>query len=112
MADLTPEYVTNTFNPAVPDHPDVRYWSYSAQAGRGTDTPINPLLRPLNTMLYAREGPNDGFVSVKSAVWGESLGILEADHAQQIGVGRSIGARFDSNRFYTELADRLGRAGY
>lgn len=112
VADLTPEYVTETFNPAITDHPDVKYWSWSARAGKGTDTPINPLLRPLNAMLYAREGPNDGFVSVKSAVWGESLGILEADHAQQIGVGKSIGSRFDASRFYTEIADRLGRAGF
>jgi triacylglycerol lipase len=112
VADLTPEYVTGTFNPAVPDHPSVRYWSWSARAGRGTDTPINPLLRPLNAMLYAREGPNDGFVSVESAIWGEHLGTLEADHAQQIGVGKSIGSRFDASRFYAEVAERLGREGF
>ena len=112
VADLTPDYVKGTFNPGIPDHPDVRYWSYSARAGRGTETPINPLLRPLNTLLYTREGPNDGFVSVESAIWGESLGVLEADHAQQIGVGMSIGSKFDSNRFFAEVAARLGRAGF
>lgn len=112
VADLTPEYVTGTFNPSIPDHPGVRYWSYSARAGRGTETPINPLLRPLNAMLYTREGPNDGFVSVESAKWGTSLGVLDADHAEQIGIGKLIGSRFDSNRFYAELVERLARAGF
>lgn len=112
VADLTPAYVTGTFNVAIPDHPEVRYWSYAARAGRGTETPINPLLRPLNALLYAREGVNDGFVSETSARWGEVLGTIEADHAQQIGIGRSAATGFESNRFYADIADRLGRSGF
>lgn len=112
VSDLTPEYVTSTFNPSVPDHPDVRYWSYTAHAGRGTDVSINPLLAPLNMMLYAREGPNDGFVSEESGRWGECLGVIKADHAQQIGIGRSIGSKFDSNAFITDVARMLKAEGY
>ncbi len=112
VCDLTPEYVTTTFNPEVPDHPDVRYWSYAAYAGRGTSIGINPILSPLNIMLYSRQGPNDGFVAATSAVWGECLGTLEADHAQQIGIGRSIGSKFDSKGFFTELAEMLAAEGF
>lgn len=112
VADLTPGYVTGTFNASVPDHPAVRYWSYAARAGKGTDIPINPVLRPLNALLYAREGVNDGFVSENSARWGEVLGTIDADHAQQIGIGRFVGSGFESNRFYADIADRLGRAGF
>ncbi|NNE71758.1 MAG: lipase, partial [Rhodothermales bacterium] len=112
VGDLTPEYVTNSFNPNVPDHPDVRYWSYAAHAGRGTKVSINPVLAPLNMMLYSRQGPNDGFVAATSAVWGECLGTLEADHAQQIGIGRSIGSKFDSCGFFGGLAAKLADEGF
>lgn len=112
VCDLTPDYVTNTFNPEVPDHPDVRYWSYAAYAGRGTNVSINPVLAPLNMMLYGRQGPNDGFVASTSAVWGECLGTLEADHAQQIGIGRSIGSKFDSCGFFGQMAEMLAAEGY
>ncbi|MFT5144171.1 MAG: triacylglycerol lipase [Rhodothermales bacterium] len=112
VSDLAPEYVIGTFNPEVPDHPDVRYWSYAAHAGRGTAVSINPLLAPLNLMLFPRQGPNDGFVAASSAVWGECLGTLEADHAQQIGIGRSIGSKFDSFGFFADVSRMMAANGF
>jgi triacylglycerol lipase len=109
--DLTPEYVTETFNSEIRDHPDVRYWSYSARAGKGTDVGISPLLRPQNTLLYKREGINDGFVSTRSAPWGTHLGTIDADHAQQIGIDLSSSA-FDSTEFYAGIVTMLGREGF
>lgn len=111
VRDLTPAYVTGSFNPEVKDHPDVRYWSWSGAAGRGTDVRMNPLLRPMNAMLYAREGINDGFVSVESAKWGEYLGQLPADHGQQIGVDLPSATSFTSTEFYARLARMLGEEG-
>ncbi|NNF04188.1 MAG: alpha/beta fold hydrolase [Rhodothermales bacterium] len=111
VRDLTPTYVTEKFNPHVPDHPDVRYWSYSGAAGRGTEVRMNPLLRPMNAMLYAREGVNDGFVSTSSAQWGEYLGELPADHGQQIGIDLPSATSFTSTEFFADLARMLGQEG-
>ena len=111
LSELTPAFLRETFNPAVPDHPSVTYWSYAGAAGKGTNIPINPFLRLLDHLLYAREGVNDGFVSVDSARWGDFLGIIDADHAQQVGL-QFPGAGFDSNAFYRALALRLAEAGF
>lgn len=105
--DLTPEYVNETFNPEVPDHPDVTYRSYAGRAGKGTENSINPVLRPLNMLLYNREGVNDGFVSVESAKWGTFVDILDADHGQQIGVDLLASSTFISTAFFADVAARL-----
>ena len=54
-------------------------------------------------------GANDGFVPVSSAVWGEFLGVLSADHYDQIGhiAGYRVGS-FDTNNFFETEAERLG----
>lgn len=112
LHELTPEYVENTFNDAVPNHPEVAYWSYGCQAGEGTDTPIDPIFRYFNSYLYDREGENDGIVSVRSARWGEYLGTINADHARQVGIRSSLAADFDSNQFYASIAEKLAAEGY
>ena len=111
VAELTPGYVCETFNTAVPDHPDVRYWSYAGRAGKGTDVPISPFLIVQNRLIYRREGVNDGFVSVESARWGTFLGTVDADHVQEDGLRFSLNTRFDSNTFYRSIAEMLAREG-
>jgi len=111
VAELTTSYVTGTFNPAVPDHSSVQYWSYSGRAGKGTDIPISPLLRPMNAWLYARDGVNDGFVPEARAHWGTFLGTLDADHTQQVGLDFTIRSRFDASAFYYSLAEHLTNSG-
>jgi triacylglycerol lipase len=111
LEELTPEYVEETFNPAVPDHPDVRYWSFGCQAGKGTSVAIDPIFRYLNAYLYDREGPNDGIVSVRSARWGTYLGTVEADHARQVGMSSGLAASFDANAFYASIVRRLAEEG-
>ena len=112
VAELTPEYVCEEFNPNVPDHPDVRYYSFAGQAGKGTGVPINPGLQILNRILYPREGPNDGFVSVESAKWGQYLGSIGADHAAQVGIKFLGNKEFNSNQFYTMVVHRLAAEGF
>ncbi len=112
LHELTPEYVENTFNEAVPNHPDVQYWSYGCQAGEGTDIPIDPIFRYLNKYLYEREGVNDGIVSVRSARWGAYHGTINADHARQVGLRSSLAADFDSNEFYASIAQKLADEGF
>ncbi|KAI8801299.1 Alpha/Beta hydrolase protein [Cladochytrium replicatum] len=78
FACLTSSYLTTYFNPSTPDHADVAYFSYAAE------TPTTPRSSPALVLPYQiiteQEGPNDGMVSVRSATWGELLGIMEADH--------------------------------
>ena len=78
VKQLTPDYVEHEFNPSVPDHDSVKYWSIAGQAGKGPGTPINPVLRVFNSVLFETEGLNDGMVSVDSAEWGEFLGTIDA----------------------------------
>ncbi len=107
LRELTPEYMQKTFNSEVPNHPDVEYWSYGCQAGKGTSVPIAPLFRYLNSYLYEREGVNDGIVSVKSARWGTYQGTVDADHARQVGLSPGLSPSFDSNAFYTSIVKKL-----
>lgn len=112
LEELTPEHVTNTFNEEVPDHPDVEYWSYGCQAGKGTDIPIDPIFRYLNNYLFEKEGVNDGIVSVNSAHWGNYVATVNADHARQVGLESTLAAEFDSNEFYVSIAKKLADEGY
>ncbi len=112
VSELTPEHMQSTFNPNVPDHPTVRYWSYAGQAGRGTEVPLDPFFYVLHSIVYKREGVNDGYVSVESAKWGTFMGTIHADHARQIGIRSSLGADFDSNAFYADIVRMLAGEGF
>ncbi len=112
LTELTPEYMEDTFNPEVPDHPDVEYWSYGCQAGKGTNVPIAPIFRYLNQYLFEREGANDGIVSVRSARWGEYQGTIDADHGRQVGISSGLASHFDSNAFYGTIVENLADQGY
>lgn len=112
VKELTPAFMRDTFNPEVPNHPSVRYWSYAGRAGKGTDVPLDPFFYMLNTYLYKREGLNDGYISVDSAKWGDFLGTIDADHARQVGLNSNLGADFDANAFYTSIIRMLYDQGY
>ena len=112
LRELTPDYVENTFNPEVPDHPDVTYYSFGCQAGEGTTIPVSPIFRYFNSYLFDHEGVNDGIVSVESAHWGTYLGTVDADHAQQVGITSRLGAPFDADAFYAAIAQRLADEGW
>lgn len=111
VAELTPDHITRQFNPQTPDDPLVRYWSYAGQSGKGTNSTMNPFLRVLNGILYEREGLNDGFVSIESAKWGEFMGTIDADHAEEVGIRIVPGSGFDSHAFYTDVVRMLEREG-
>ena len=112
LTELTPTHMRATFNPTVPDHPAVRYWSYGAKAGKGTNLPIHPFLKLSNAWIYQREGLNDGLVSVESAQWGHYLGTLDADHGQEVGLQGLPGNKFDSKAFYRSVVEMLAREGF
>lgn len=116
---LTREYMCQTFNPAVPDAPDVRYFSYGAVANEP------PLLSPFRQpwrIIEEAEGPNDGLVSVDSSRWGTYKGtLLGVSHLDLINwsnrmkwtVREWMGMKktFNAIAFYLDIADMLAKEG-
>lgn len=65
------------FNAQVVDNPDVRYYSWGASFEPGL---LDTFKWP-HSVILAKEGPNDGLVSVQSAKWGEYRGtLLDVNH--------------------------------
>lgn len=106
LDQLTPGYVREEFNPATPDHPDVRYFSYAGVVQRRDI--LFPRTIPWRYM-YNLEGDNDAMVSVQSATWGEFLGTVRSDHGSLVGLHVVPGfqTRFDHLSFFREVADNL-----
>ncbi|KAI8977053.1 hypothetical protein BDF20DRAFT_820821, partial [Mycotypha africana] len=78
-AHLTTDFCNNYFNENTPNDPTVQYYSYGAAA----QSPVwwSSMLSLPWQMVYEKEGDNDGFVSVKSAAWGNYVKTIEdADH--------------------------------
>lgn len=86
VEQLTRTYITERFNPQVPDVPDIPYYSYSGCVGKGTDHPITVISRYQNNHVFAQEGPNDGMVSIESARWGEYIKTINLSHIEQMNL--------------------------
>lgn len=111
LRELTPRYMTEHFNPATPDHPEVTYYSLGAQAGRGTHNPASSLTWLLNQYLYMTDGLNDGYVPVASMQWTGYGGVLPADHAQLAGLTAGYDG-FNARAFYRQLVSHLAAEGW
>lgn len=105
--ELTREYVRMNFNENTPDIGGVQYYSYSAAAGKGTDLPINRILKPFNNHIYREEGLNDGFVSEVSSHWGEFLGQTSLSHIEQIKVNLPVDHEPIWEAFWIDVARNL-----
>lgn len=78
---LTPEAMEE-FNKNTPDMENVRYFSWGAEY----EPALFDTWRYPHSIIYAKEGPNDGLVSVRSAQWGTYLGTLEdVNHLDLVG---------------------------
>ncbi|MFY9457387.1 MAG: hypothetical protein WAP23_00420 [Candidatus Spechtbacterales bacterium] len=89
LRDLT-TYRMAEFNKECLDNPDIRYYSYAGVSGPNEQDFIAPILYLGYTIILAREGRNDGAVSVQSAKWGTYLGEIPADHADEMGWNLSL----------------------
>jgi triacylglycerol lipase len=112
---LTTGYM-KIFNREVPDSKEVYYQSYAAEIDRNYP---NPLWRKLWKELKKHEGPNDGLVSRKSAVWGDFQGVVKdngktrVSHADIIGMHIVTGVfTFREELFFEGLVHRLKVMGY
>ncbi|KAF8962670.1 hypothetical protein BGZ46_001128 [Entomortierella lignicola] len=112
-ANLTTTFCKEVFNPNTPDDPRVSYYSY------GASVPQIPLWAPLGfpwEVIKAKEGENDGLVSLQSARWGEYVETVEADHWDlnnrwrlKIGYDQKP---FDAVDLYMNVATRLYKNGF
>ena len=124
VQDFGPDYLDGTFNPAYPDSPSVRYFSWAARTCGllefGCQREMNgeiadAILTAFQTSLTLRIGANDGFVPTDSMVWGELLGTLAADHLDEVGQiadGTPPNDPFDHRAFYLSEMQRLADAGF
>jgi triacylglycerol lipase len=105
------------FNAQIPNHPAVKYCSFSAQKPYDE---VSPMLRWTHAIVDREEGPNDGLVSVPSASWGTHVATLRCDHNELVNWNVSFGghslaaassghAPFNSLLFFRELAVLLAR---
>jgi triacylglycerol esterase/lipase EstA (alpha/beta hydrolase family) len=85
---LSETFMQEEFNVIYTDDPRVKYWSWTGQtcvAGIGCDDAVDPLLLFSYQTIAALAGANDGLVPESSAKWGEYLGVVPADHIDEIG---------------------------
>lgn len=107
------------FNDECPDDPDVNYYSWGAYFNPG----VMDTFYWSHGIIYEREGPNDGLVSVYSSRHGEYRGTLVGvSHTDLVGwvnqirytlsawVGQEIA--FKPATFYLEVADFLAKKGF
>ncbi|OCF74844.1 triacylglycerol lipase [Kwoniella mangroviensis CBS 8886] len=107
------------FNAQVLDREDVSYYSWGASVEPG----LFDTFRWPHSVILAKEGPNDGLVSVHSAMWGEYRGTLVGvNHLDLVGwvntvrytlagwTGKPIA--FKPATFYLEVADYLAEQGF
>ena len=120
FSQLTRDYVNNVFNPANPDDPSVRYFSYGATA----QPSIFSIFRLLHDLIEELEGPNDGLVSVASSKWGKNgykgtlLGVTHLDLINWTNRLKLVAAEmtfqkrnFVAAAFYLSIADTLADEG-
>jgi triacylglycerol lipase len=80
----------------------LRYFSYSAAKKVSFPHPLY-----FSSCIVTRcEGENDGLVSVESAKWGEFLGVLPLNHAEQINWSTSYDARILYRNIVNFLVER------
>ncbi|MBN1946340.1 MAG: alpha/beta fold hydrolase [Bradymonadales bacterium] len=123
LRELTRDYMENEFNPTHPDDPRVAYYSWAGRTCALVELDcqeewngeiVIPFLVPTywaNFFLGAEE--NDGLVPVESAIWGTFLGVLPADHYDQVGqLADTANPSFDHIEFFLSEGQRLFESGF
>jgi len=111
-AQLTRQYVTETFNPTIPNVDDIPYYSYTSAVGKGTNEPIRVIARYQNKHIYENEGPNDGMVSVESATWGEHISTYNLSHLEQMNMRIKDDRQHLFQQFWLDVIKMLEEKGH
>jgi triacylglycerol lipase len=101
--DLTTENCSR-FNEAVKDVPGIRYLSIAGQCDRSS---LGRFWHLPWRVVFDREGPNDGVVSVNSARYGERCDVWDADHLNLVNWPSRFAAGRDYSSGYLQLANRV-----
>lgn len=108
---LSETYMQGEFNLIFVDDPRVKYWSWQGETcvgGIGCQDVLDPLLLLSYQSIEALAGPNDGLVPESSAQWGEYLGLIPADHIDEIGqVAGVTSPAYDHIEFFRDNARML-----
>ncbi|KAF1935831.1 alpha/beta-hydrolase [Clathrospora elynae] len=116
FSQLTQEYMKNNFNPKTPDIPDVKYYSY----GASLEPTRWSVFAPSHVIIKAKEGINDGLVSVDSSQWGHYKGtLIGVSHLDLINWTNRLkwffweltGSKrnFNAIAFYLDICDMLAK---
>jgi triacylglycerol esterase/lipase EstA (alpha/beta hydrolase family) len=108
---LSETYMQGEFNVLYTDDPRVQYMSWSGDTcigGIGCGDAVDALLLFSYQILAGIAGPNDGLVPESSAVWGEYLGSIPADHIDEIGqIAGFTGLNYDHVESFRQNARML-----
>jgi triacylglycerol esterase/lipase EstA (alpha/beta hydrolase family) len=89
-----------------------RYFQFGCQSSMEGET-VSSYFLLSHGYIETWEGDNDGLVSVRSAKWGEFLGVLPADHMDEVGHRFDLSTQpFDASSFYLSEARRLAELGF
>ena len=116
-------YMTGEFVETYPDVESIPRFSWAGRSCRITDLGCldetgGEIVSPVFSLTYRAiglahigdefGGANDGVVPIASAVWGEFLGALPADHMDEVGqIADQRSGPFDHLEFYLSEARRL-----
>lgn len=108
---LSETYMQGEFNLTYLDDPRVEYRSWMGETcvgGIGCLDVLDPLLVFSHEIIYPLAGPNDGLVPEASAKWGEYLGLVPADHIDEIGqIAGVTSLAYDHVTFFRDNARML-----
>ncbi|MFO7561747.1 MAG: hypothetical protein R6X02_03835 [Enhygromyxa sp.] len=103
---LSETFMQEEFNVIYTDDPRVKYWSWQGETcvgGFGCGDSLDLLLLYSYQTISAVAGPNDGLVPESSAKWGEFLGMIPADHIDEIGqIGGFTSPGYDHVEFFRQ----------
>jgi triacylglycerol lipase len=122
--DFTESYMTDEFDVTYPDIETIPRYSWTGEScpildivchGRTGGEVVDPLFALTIRLVQDAhgddpfEGANDGLVPIASARWGEFLGILYADHMDEVGqlADDPDEGPFDHIEFFLSEARRL-----
>jgi len=113
---LSETFMQGEFNPVYLDDPRVKYWSWTGETcvgGIGCDDAVDLLLLYSYQTILGVAGANDGLVPESSAKWGEFLGLIPADHIDEIGqIAGFTSIKYDHIEFFRQNARMLRTHAY
>lgn len=116
LYSLSVEYVQGKFNKTYPDDERVKYYSYAGKTCRAWENcgdTVDVEIALTYEILKSQIGDNDGIVPTEGARWGKFLGVLPADHFDEVGqVAGVTNENFNHLEFYKGLAKFLMDEGF